>query len=181
MKKYKFIFSLFTLIFVSLFLFKGCILDAFDEITQNIPISKQFTVQGNTPASSTKNFCLSESSVIQDYQSKIEEIQLVTATYQTISVDPSNATGDLTIKLAKQDGTSLYSYTLSRVSPANYINSPIILQFTDAQLQLINAYLGTLKGGTCFQASILVNNVTPGGSVTLTGKIDIAFKMKAKT
>ena len=177
MKKYKFIISLFTIVF--LFLFKGCILDDFNDITQNVPISKQFTVSGTT-YTDTKYFCLSESNIIQDYQNKIEEIQLLTATYQTISVDPSNVMGDIIIKLYKQDGTNLYSFTLTNVSPANYIDSPIVLQFTDTELQLINAYLSTLKGGTCFQASITVNTNPPGGSVTLTGKIDIAFKMKAK-
>ena len=86
MKKYKFIISLFTIVF--LFLFKGCILDDFNDITQNVPISKKFTVRGNTPVFSSDYIYLDSSSVIQDYQNKIEEIQLVTATYQTISVDP---------------------------------------------------------------------------------------------
>ena len=179
MKKYKYALTILAL--VIFFIFKGCILDDFDTLTQNIPVSKEFTVQGNAPASTTENFCLSSSQVIQDYRNKIEEIQLVTATYQTISVDPANAKGDVTITLKKQDGTLLYSYTLASISPADYINTPYVLQFTDSQLQLINSYLGTLKDNTCFDASVSVSNVTPGGTITLTGNIDIAFKMKAKT
>jgi hypothetical protein len=179
MKKYKYVLSIPVILL--LFVFKGCILDAFDTLTQNIPISKEFSVQGTTPATKTENFCLSSSEIIQDYRDKIEDIQLVTATYQTVSVNPSNAQGDVTIMLKKQDGTLLYSYTLSKISPANYINSPLVLEFTDNQLTLINSYLGTLKAETCFQASVTVDNVTPGGTITLNGKIDIAFKMKAKT
>jgi hypothetical protein len=177
MKKYKYVISITALML--LFILKGCILDDFDTLTQNVPVNKDFTVQGTTPATKTEDFCLSSSSIIQDYRNKIEEIQLVTATYQTVSVNPSNAKGDVTIALKKQDGTLLYSYTLAGISPADYISTPYVLQFSDAQLQLINSYLGTLKGETCFEASVTVDNVTPGGTITLNGKVDIAFKMKA--
>jgi hypothetical protein len=180
MKRHKIILFVFAL--VSLFAVKGCILDAFDTLTQNIPISKEFTVQGNSSSvQQVSNFCLSESSTINDYRGKIENIELATATYQTVSVTPANTKGDLSITLAKSDGTVLYTFTLTNASPASYINNPYVLQFTQAQIQLINTYLGTLKDGTCFKATLGVTNISPSGqSISLVGKVDIVFKMKAK-
>jgi hypothetical protein len=180
MNKNKIVFSIIAL--VILFVLKGCILDAFDTLTQNIPISKEFTVQGTGSVSSPTNFCLTESEVIEDYRGKIENIELVTATYQTISISPANTKGNITISLAESDGTELYSYTLTNVSPAAYINNPFVLTITPTQLQLLNAYLGTLKEGTCFRATLSISIIEPSGTtITLVGKVDIAFKMKTGT
>ena len=179
MKKHKIFISVFVI--VSLFTVKGCILDAFDTLIQNVPVSKEFTLQGSSSSIfETSNFCLNESSTIEDYRGKIENIELVTATYSTVSISPANTKGDLTISLAKSDGTVLYTTTLTNISPATYINNPLILQFSSTQLQLLNTYLGTLKEGTCFRATLSVSNITPAGSsITLVGKVDVVFKMKA--
>lgn len=177
MKLYKIVFSVLAIVF--LLAVKGCILDAFDTLTQNIPVSKEFTIQGNSSTvQETTNFCLSESSTIEDYREKIENIELVTATYSTVSISPANTNGDLTISLSKSDGTLLYSTTLQNVSPANYINNPLVLQFSQSQLQLLNAYLGTLKEGTCFKATLSVTT-SSNSTKTLVGKVDVVFKMKA--
>ena len=180
MKKY-FIKTLFALSVLTSLSFNGCILDALNTLTQNIPISQEFTISnGILPSySQTEIIDLSSSSTYQRYADKIQSINFVRAEYRTNSVSPASLSGNITITLKDMNGNLLFSVPLGQITPANYQNTPYELTLNAAQISLINGYLSTLANKK-IQATLSIDNISPV-PYSLTGVIDIVFEMKVKT
>lgn len=163
------------------FNFNGCILDAFDTLTQGFPVSQEVTISDPTGLltsfqnSSTIN--LDDSDFYSENQDKIKKIELVKIAYRTKNVTPANMEGDIVITVKQSNNTVLFSKSIPNASPADYINTPYELQLTQSEIQLVNAYIGILSNKT-FTATIEVNNVTPSGPKTLTAVIDVVFEME---
>ena len=160
----------------------GCILDALNTLTQNIPISQTFTV--NSSASSytqSETIDLSNSDTYQRYADKIQEITFLRTEYRTQSVSPSDLSGDITLTLSDNAGNILFTYPLGQIKPADYQTTPYELTLNSTQIGLINAYLSTLSNKT-FVATISITNISSSNTpYNLVGVIDIVFQMKAKT
>jgi hypothetical protein len=162
-----------------MFSFNGCILDSFDSIPLDIPITFEINISGqNAQNQASTDFCLSDNQLYLDYQSKINQINLLEITFRPTEVVPTNLSGDITITIAKSDGTVLITKPLGTISPADYLppNSPYVLTLTQAELQVIDAYLNA--SGDCFTATISVTNMNPGAGVdkTLNASIDVVFR-----
>ena len=170
-----------TVVAVS-FSFNGCILDALNTLTQNIPISQTFTVNSSQSSySQSETIDLSNSTTYQRYADKIQEIKFLRTEYRTQSVTPSDLSGNISITLKDNAGNILFTYPLGQIKPADYQNTPYELTLDSTQIGLINAYLSTLTNKT-FVATISITNITSSAKpYNLVGVIDIVFQMKAKT
>lgn len=160
----------------------GCILDALNTLTQNIPISQEFHINSSqTSYSRSETIDLSNSSTYQSYADKIEQINFVRAEYRTKvdSVIPADLSGNITVTLKDNTGKVLFTYPLGQVNPADYINTPYELDLNSTEIEAINTYLSTLTNKV-FTATISITNISPT-PYTLVGVIDIVFEMKAKT
>ena len=169
-------------IFISSVLFNGCILDALDTITQNIPISQEFNIiSSQSSYTQSETIDLSSSSTYQRFEDKIQSIQFVRAEYRTAGVVPGDLKGNITVSLKDNNGNTLFSVPLGQISPADYQNTPYELTLTSSQISLVNAYLSTLSN-KIFQATISITNIRSSSvPYNLNGVIDIVFEMKSKT
>lgn len=181
MKKYLFNFLLLLIAVVPLS-FNGCILDALNTLTQNIPISQEFNVTSAlTSYSQSETIDLSNSSTYQRFSDKIQNIQFLQAEFRTKSVTPSNLSADVHITLFDKNGNLIFSYVLGIINPADYQNTPYQLTFTGAQIQLFNTYLSNLSNKKFFAMIDFRNIKSSQPTYTIDGVIDIVFKMKTKT
>ncbi len=180
MKKY-FIKTFAALFFVAMLSFNGCILDAFNTLTQNIPITQEFSVVNSSKSSysQTDTVDLSSSTTYQNYSDKIQNINYATAEFRTKSILPQNLSANVSITLKDSSGNLLFTYPLGTITPADYKNTPYQLSLTAAQIQLINNYLSTLSNKK-FQATLSITNISPV-PYSLDAVVDIVFKMKTKT
>src|SRR3972149_632150 len=107
-KKYMkhFYIGIFTLLAFS---FNGCILDAFNTIVLNIPITIANISTGGLLAQNvaSTSFCLSESDVYQDYVDKINEIDLLEITARPTQVAPANLSGEVVLTISRRDNNAV--------------------------------------------------------------------------
>jgi len=181
MKKY-IIKTVIAVMVLSLFSLNGCILDAFDTLTQNIPYSKEFPLSSSqTTYSNSQTIDLSSSTVYKNYQDKIEEIKFIRAEYRTVSVDPSNLSGNITITLKDASGNILFSRELGQLSASDYIEKPRELTLNSTQIGLINNYLSKLSNRILIATISVTNIQSSPPNYKLVGAIDVVFRMKSKT
>ena len=182
MKRYL-TFSLLAVAFVSMLSFSGCILDALNSLTQNIPITQEFNITSTVPPTSyskSETIDLSNSSTYQRYQDKIQNISFLTAEFRTKSVNPPDLSGNVTITLKDGNGNLLFTYLLGNIKPSDYQNTPYQLKLNSAQIGFMNAYLATLSNRV-FQATIQIDNISSSTlTYNLDAVIDIVFTMKTK-
>ncbi len=180
MKKYLIKLS-FVALLIMPFAFSGCILDALNTLTQNIPITQEFTVTNSTESSysETETADLSNSSTYQKYSDKIDSITFAQAQFRTKNVSPSNMTGNVNLTLKDSNGNLLFTYPLGQITPAYYKTTPYQLKLSSAQIGLINNYLSTLSNKK-FQATLSIDNISPT-PYSLNAVIDIAFTMTVNT
>lgn len=163
---------------VSSFSFQSCILDAFDYMYINIWMPATFNVSGTaSSASVSKSVWLDTTSVYREYIDKVESIQFVTAAFRTIDIG-TGATGNLTLTIAKIDGTTLFVKTLTGVNISNFAATPASLSLTDAELTAINNYLSTSTNRR-FTATLAASGISPT-PFSFRGSMDVAFRMKVK-
>lgn len=173
--------ALIALFAISLTTYYGC--DEFETLPINIPISVAFTISGGNTSSNPTSFCLSESSVYQEYKEKIKSgsMTLVEISLRTTSVDPASIQGDVTIVIRRSDNTVIYTTTLTNIKPADYLspNSPYVVTITGDQAAAFDSYLNSQ--GDCFSAVISVSNIQGGTSVTtLSGVVDVLISAEAE-
>jgi hypothetical protein len=160
--------------------FNGCILDAFDTLTTGIPITVDIHVADETGNETTiadsTTFNLDENDTYKNNKDKINSIKFVKVAYRTKAVTPSDLKGDIILKVKKTDGTLLFSKTISNVTPASYINSPMELQLTQAEIQLMDTFLA-MSSNRVFNTTVTIQNL-PAGIKTLDAIIDIVFEME---
>ena len=161
----------------------GC--DQFNTLPLNIPFTMKVAVEGSEQTlSNSTNFCLStDSQTYDDYKDKIKSLHFIEAAFRTLSVSPSDITGNITVSLQDGNGTTLFSYAIPGVNPSDYMkpNSPYILQLTQAQIDFINTYLSNvLNSGACFTATITVDNLTGNPPYSIKGAIDMVIEAETE-
>ncbi len=183
MKKYL-THTLIIIAFAVPFLFSGCILDALNSLTENIPISQEFHISSSqTSYTKSETFDLSNSSTYQRYENKIQQIEYVRAEFRTVadSVIPADLSGDITVTLKDDSGNLLFEKQLNNVKPADYETTPYQLNLNSTEIAAINAYVSVLSNRV-FTATISITNISSSVKpYTLVGVLDVVFQMKAKT
>ena len=171
-----------TILFPSMFLLNGCILDSLKTITQNAPMSQEFKVNSSqTSYSATETIDLSNSSTYQSYQDKIQQIKFIQAEFRTKSVTPTDLSGNVTLILKDNSGNTLVNYSLGQINPSDYITNPFQLQLNDTQIAAINAYLSILSNKK-LKATLQIDNISSSVKpYSLDCVLDIVFELKAKT
>ncbi len=150
---------------VTMLSFNGCILDAFDHIPLNVPVTIPISTSGSgNILYGSGTYCLDENSdVFKDYQDNINSVRFVQAAYRTKSVSPG-LEGDLTIAVKDSSGNPLFTLTYNNVKPADYMapNQPLILNLNQNQVQALDQYLQTFVG-QCLTGEVTIH-VTGGQS-----------------
>ncbi|SRR5690606_37088642 len=155
----------------------GCILDAFDTLTQGFPISVDINMSGTlTSLSESTTVNLDDSDFYNDNQDKIKKIELLKIAYRTTEVVPQTLSGNITLTVKQPNNIVLFSKIISNATPNNYKDTPYELQLTQSEIQLVNAYLGILSNKTLI-ATVEVSGL-PAGPKTLNAKIDVVFEME---
>jgi len=172
-------FLLLPLIVIISLSFNGCILDAFDTLTSGVPLSVDINVSGtNTSIESSTTFNLDENDTYKDNKSKIESIKFVKVAYRTKSVTPAALTGNITLTVKQTNGTILFSKVLPNLKPADYVTTPLELGLTQAEIQLLDAFLASTSNRV-FTATLKAENM-PDTDKNLQAVIDIVFEMEYK-
>jgi hypothetical protein len=158
----------------------GC--DEFNKLPLNIPftLTVHLTGSDNTISDSSDLFCLTQDSqTYQKYQDKINSLHFIEAAYRTISVVPTDLSGNITVALKDGNDNVLFQYVIPNATPADYMkpNSPYVLQLNQTQIDFINQYLSTLlNSGACFYATVTVDNINGQPPYTLDGAIDMVIE-----
>ncbi|MGE5315059.1 MAG: hypothetical protein ACM3Q4_10225 [Acidobacteriota bacterium] len=183
MKKFRYVFSILPALALA-FVAGGCILDAFDEITQNLSIERSFTVSGNTSALVTQSgtFRLADSKVYTDNRDKIKKMQFKAAAFWVTQNTVPSLQGDIILTLRNTTtGTVLFTKTLSAFRPSDYLGvSAKNLDLTQTEIDAINAAVSNVDQleTLTFTATMAFQNVTPANTqATMQASISLVFAM----
>lgn len=179
MKRY--LLNIFTAAAVAIALsLNGCITDAFDTLTQNFPITQEFSINGGilTTYNQTETIDLSSSTTFKRYQDKLQSIKFARAEFRSKNVAPANLSAVVSFTLTDANNNLLFSVSLGKINLADYETTPYELTLTSQQIALVNSYLSN-RGNQKFLATLSISNVSPV-PYTLDGIIDVAFEMKTK-
>ncbi len=173
MKKKIILYLIFTLIAIPFL--NGC--DEFESIPINIPISITIETQhtNSTTTSGTSSYCFENSAAYQQYMDDINSLTYVEASWRTDTVVPSDLSGVVTLTLRNSSGGIILTYSLGQITPADYINNPLQLQLTEAQIDLINLFLSN-NDDLCMTAEVLVEQMPGGQEQYVIGIIDLLFE-----
>lgn len=158
----------------------GCILDAFDTLIQNVPISNDVQViDTKTSTTSTATINLDSSSTYRSYASKIKTITFAQATFVVIDVTPGTLKADFTIRLTTSSGLPIFSKSFTNVTPVSYIGdaNKFKLELTDTE----KSYLNTLLNSSTkiFKGYVDVTNISGfTGQYQLRGHYDVALTLE---
>jgi hypothetical protein len=168
-----------VLIAITAIMLNGCLLDDFNTLTQQIPITVE--VHSSTAATSYEQSIttdLNQNNFYADNQSKINSIALVNIAYKTKSVSPTDLTGTITITVKQSNGLVLFSKIIPGNKPSDYLVNPYELQLTQPEIQLVNAYLAILTNRT-FITTVNIQTTT-NGTKTIDADIFTVFTMDYK-
>lgn len=165
-------------IFVGISFSGGC--DELNNLPLNIPIVVNFSTSGNnTTISESQSFCLSDYDKWQENQEKLKSATFVSAAYWTESTS-AGLQGDINVNLSDQFGNTLFSVTLNNFKASDNIDKPFTLELSEAQIQALNTYLGSISengNDQCFNASITISDIS--GTSTpyqLVGRVEIVIE-----
>ncbi len=180
MKRYLTV-SLIAVALVGMLSFNGCILDALNSYTVNIPITSEYNITSAlTSYTKTDTIDLSNSSTYQRYMDKIKNVWYLTADFRTKSVTPPDLSANITLTLKDKDGNFNLPYSLGSIKPADYMKTPYQLKFNMADIQVINSYL-SLSSNKVFIATISISNVSSSQlTYNLDAVVDIVFSANTK-
>jgi hypothetical protein len=185
MKKYLVVLSFIMMTGAALFM-NGCILDAFDEITQNLSIERNFEISGNTSSAATQTatFKLNDSQVYRDNRDKIKKLRYKAAAFCVTQNTVPTLQGNIILTLKAGSGlaaTPLFTKTLTGFKPNDYLGIQAKnLDLTAAEIDAINTYISNsaLFETLTFTGSVAVQNATPANTqVTLKCFISLALEM----
>jgi len=171
MKKFQLLLTL-LVVPVTALLFNGCILDAFDEITQNMSLERNFTVSGNTNAITPQSatFRLSDSQLYMDNKDKIKKMRYKAASFNVSENNVPALQGNIILTLKTATGIPLFTKTLTAFKPNDYMNiKASVLDLTQTEIDAINGYLANVDmlDTISFTAGLTVQNVTPANTNVL--------------
>jgi hypothetical protein len=155
----------------------GCILDAFDTLTQQFPLSYPISISGTeTSIEKTKTCNLNENSFYANNQSKIKQIKIMEMAFRDSTVTPDDLQGNVSITFYKSDGTQIFSTNISSFKFGNYKLSPYKIELTQAEIQFWNNYIGTLSNKQ-FTVNVKVDNL-PAGQKSINAVVELVFEME---
>lgn len=170
---------------LSIFLVSGIIafsscdtIDSFESLPLNIPISLPLSVSGsNNQLDETQYFCLQNFSEFTKYQDDIDDLNFVEASFRTNSFSPSDLRGNLMLELKDANGTTIFMNKLNNVSPGDYVDTPYIIQLSESEIDLMNAYLDSDGGlNSCFTGTVSLEVTQGSGNKNFIGIVDIVFE-----
>lgn len=162
--------------FVLAFNFNGCLLDAFDTLTQELPYTYNLNISGDaTTLESTATVNLDNNDFYDDNQGKINKIELVKLAYKTKEVNPENLQGNISLTIKQSNGTVIFSKSIPGNQPSLYKTNPFELSLTQQEIQLANTYLSNLSNKQ-FIITAMVTGMAEGPK-TLEAEIFIVFEM----
>ncbi len=185
MKRFRFLLFLFIVPAAAL-LFNGCILDAFKNLVQNMPIDYTFTLSGNTTAipKQTGTFTLNDSKTYRDNKDKVKQLRYKAAAFCVSSNTVPSLQGDIILTLKAGSGigaTTLFSKTLAGFKPNDYLGIQAKdLPLTQTEINAINSYLSNsdLFSSMVFTTELSVQNATPANTtIALTCFLSLALEM----
>lgn len=161
--------------------FSGCILDSLKEVPLDIPIEFPFSSTGsNDSVGDEGSFCLTDNDVYMDYNNKIQDIKLLAITFRPTAVSPASLKGNVRLEIRKlnENGELLFGYTITNMTPSAFVkpNIPYEIPLGAEDLYILNAYLK--DKGTCLYVAVFVENITPSGTKSISGKVDFMFRTK---
>lgn len=161
------------------FYFNGCILDAFNTLTQELPYSQNISIAGTeNSVEKSQTVDLNENDFYNNNKSKIESIEFVKLAYKTKSVSPANLEGTIKLTVKQSNGTTIFSKTIPGAKPSDYLVNPYELPISAAEMQLMNLYLSSLSNRQ-FTATVSVQTSTQG-TKSIEATVYAVFKMKYK-
>jgi hypothetical protein len=182
MKKYLRLF-VFAASFVVGLTFNGCILDAFDTLFQNVPISANVSINDNKTSSvSSTTINLDSSSVYRSYKNKIKYITFAQATFVASEVTPASLQVDLQFTLSTATGQLIFAKLFTGVKPSSYIGdaNKFTLELTESEKSFLNTLLNS--SNKIYIGRVSVNNISGfTGSYTLKGHYDVALTLEVNT
>lgn len=166
----------------SLSLFNGC--EDLADIPLNIPFPIEFTITGSeTSDSESTSFCLNQYEEWNDNKDKIKSVKFLSAAYWTLDYAPENLTATINASVQDINGITLFSFTLTDVSPGDASINPYKIELSSDEIDAFNAYLNNLQEDpTCmtpsFTAQYTVSNVSWSGTgeYTINGKVEIVLE-----
>jgi len=157
--------------------------DNLTKIPLNVPYEREVSVSGtDNNISESEFFCLDDAADYIDNFDNIETLLYVNAQYRTLSASPG-LRGDLIIQVYQADGvTLLLQVTVPNVQPEDYIDNPIVIELSQAEINLINQYLALgLQSALCFNTVLSVYNITAGSTpYELVGVVEIVIEATVK-
>lgn len=161
------------------FYFNGCILDAFDTLTQELPYSQNISITGTeNSVERSQSVDLNENDFYNSNKDKIQSIEFVKLAYKTKSVSPANLDGTIKLTVKQSNGTTIFSKTIPGAKPSDYLVNPYELPISAAEMQLMNLYLSSLSNRQ-FTATVSVQTSTQG-TKSIEATVYAVFKMKYK-
>ncbi len=155
--------------------------DELENLFINLKISQEITASGSGPISEIDFFCFSDFDEINDNFDSIQEIKYVAAAYRTVS-STAGLTGDVFASLVSDDGTTIFSFTIAGVQVEDFIDNPLEIELTQAEIDLFNSYLADYKNKDCYTTTLGVTNISAGSGppYSLTGIVEFVVEIKTK-
>ncbi len=176
---YKILFGL--LILSSSLIINSC--DPFGDFYLTLVMDTELNAEGAGPNITISNdFCLTDFSDYNDNSDNLEEIRYISAAYFTTDSSNGLRGENLSLKLKKGDGTTLFEFNVPNFIADNYIDKPLKIDLTSEQINNINQYLANFKTNNCFKAELTVSNVTDndGSFFQLNAKMELLTELKVK-
>lgn len=163
------------LLSVIMFSNTGCIFEAKD-LELNVPLTIDIDVEGtDSNIFEESTFDLGESSVYEDNQENLKNIEFLEAAFRVKGCQPEDLSGELIVTLQNESGNEIFKYKIDRIAIKDYLNKPIVLKLDKNSIQAMNAYI-QISGNTGFKAIVEVNEITDDGkNHVVNGAVDILF------
>lgn len=157
--------------------FSSCkIVENFDTLPVNFGLNVVLNMSGTTTnVSESGSIDLGTSSTYQEYRDKIESLKLLEAAFRTVSVSPTDLSGNVTMIF--EFGDNIVIKGLGDIKPSDYTVTPLIIQFTADELTKINNYLNATKSpaNPVFKATILATGMADGQK-SMVISVDVVFE-----
>ncbi len=170
------------ILIITIFSLSSCIFDV-EDFNLLVPLAVEVNIEGtDATISEVETFDLTDSNIYEENIDKIKEIDLVEFSFRVNEVEPIDLSGIVKITLKDANNVEIFVYQMERMTVAHYLNTPIKLELTNAQIQAMNAYV-QVTGNTGFTSIVEVADITPsnGENHIVVGNVDVLFNTVVKT
>ena len=169
-------------IIAAAFVEQGC--DILNNLHIYVPLKQTIVISGSsTNPSSSAQFSLSDYEQFKDNKGSIQDISYLQAAYATVSYSPGlHGTNIMVTLRANSDNSTIFSQHIPFVSASQYVNQPITIGLTGAEIALFNRYLANYDNSDSFTAELELQNVSDddGPPFSLTGEVTFIIELEIK-